>query len=139
MEEKIRLINADCYTAIKDIPDKSIDLVYIDVPYQFEQGGGGGAFGTKKRPYRKEILLSDNTEKLGALKAKVEKYKRLMAEAKSQEEYNKWHSYCGNEQKKIAYLGIDNGFDFAILDDLCRVMKNIYIYIYGAARNRYIL
>ena len=30
-----------CYDLIKDIPDKSIDLVYIDIPYLYQQGGSG--------------------------------------------------------------------------------------------------
>jgi len=125
----IQLINDDCYKAIKDIPDKSIDLVYIDVPYQFEQGGWGGAFGTKKRPYRKEILLSDNTEKLEKLKEREKYYRQKMATAKTQSEYEKWHSQNSNVLKKINYLGIDNGFDLGILDELVRVMKYIYIYM----------
>ena len=29
----------DCYELIKQIPDKSIDLVYIDIPYLFNSGG----------------------------------------------------------------------------------------------------
>ena len=135
----IKLINDDCYKAIKDIPDKSIDLVYIDVPYQFEQGVWGGAFGAKKRPYRKEILLSDNTEKLEKLKEKEKEYRQKMATAKTQSEYEKWHSQNSNVLKKINYLGIDNGFDLGILDELVRVMKNIYIYIYGVQRNRFTL
>ena len=35
------IYNVDCYKAIKEIPDKSIDLVYIDIPYLIESGGGG--------------------------------------------------------------------------------------------------
>ena len=35
------IYNVDCYEAIKKIPDKSIDLVYIDIPYFIESGGGG--------------------------------------------------------------------------------------------------
>ena len=31
----------NCYELIKEIPDKSIDLVYIDIPYLFESGGNG--------------------------------------------------------------------------------------------------
>lgn len=45
---------ADCYEAIKDIPDKSIDLVYCDIPYDIEDNGGGGAFGEKGRSYHIE-------------------------------------------------------------------------------------
>ena len=32
--------NEDCYKAIKDIPDKSIDMCYIDPPYSYEKGFG---------------------------------------------------------------------------------------------------
>lgn len=38
----------DAYKAIKEIPDKSVDLVYTDVPYDIEDNGGGGASGRKK-------------------------------------------------------------------------------------------
>ena len=33
----------DCYKLIKEIPDKSIDLIYTDIPYDFVGNGGGGA------------------------------------------------------------------------------------------------
>ena len=35
------IYNEDCYTGIKEIPDKSIDLVYIDIPYYIEAGAAG--------------------------------------------------------------------------------------------------
>ena len=35
------IYNEDCYKAIKDIPDNSIDLVYIDIPYLYQSGGKG--------------------------------------------------------------------------------------------------
>jgi len=38
----------DCHKIIKQIPDKSIDLVYIDIPYLFEKGGSGSS-GLAKR------------------------------------------------------------------------------------------
>lgn len=31
--------NVDCYKAIKDIPDKSIDCIYTDIPYLYDSGG----------------------------------------------------------------------------------------------------
>ena len=31
----------DCYKAIKKIPDHSIDCIYTDIPYLFQQGGAG--------------------------------------------------------------------------------------------------
>lgn len=36
-----RIYCTDCYEAIKDIPDRSIDLVLIDPPYQIESLTGG--------------------------------------------------------------------------------------------------
>lgn len=35
------IIHCDCYEMIKNIPDKSIDCVYIDVPYFYQSGGKG--------------------------------------------------------------------------------------------------
>lgn len=37
----IELYNGDCYEYIKKIPDKSIDLVVTDPPYNFGSKGGG--------------------------------------------------------------------------------------------------
>lgn len=34
---------ADCYEAIKKIPDKSIDCIYTDIPYLYHIGGGGSS------------------------------------------------------------------------------------------------
>ena len=31
----------DSYELIKQIPDKSVDLVYIDIPYELSYSGGG--------------------------------------------------------------------------------------------------
>lgn len=94
----------DSYQLIKTIPDKSIDLVYIDIPYDFEGNGGGGAFGSKKRDYHKEyekVSVNTNISSLSKRKAR-----------------------SNDEMKNIAY-----GIDFTILDELCRTMKYIYIYM----------
>lgn len=41
-EDMINTIQlGDCYELIKNIPDKSIDCVYVDVPYLMKQGGAG--------------------------------------------------------------------------------------------------
>lgn len=31
----------DSYKAIKDLPDKSVDCIYTDIPYLYESGGKG--------------------------------------------------------------------------------------------------
>lgn len=74
------------YELIKDIPDKSIDLVVIDPPYliQDNQSRRTGMF--KER----EILYTDTIEDKDLI----------------------------------------NNIDLSILDELCRVLKKIYIYIW---------
>lgn len=49
----IQLGNA--YEMLKEIPDKSIDLVIIDPPYEYTTGGGGGCFGSKNKKHFEEI------------------------------------------------------------------------------------
>ena len=41
------IYNEDCYEAIKNIPDKSIDLIVTDPPYEIYANGGGGSFGVE--------------------------------------------------------------------------------------------
>lgn len=54
------LRQGDCLELLKDIPDKSIDLVIIDPPYEIKAGDSGGAFGKDKRNYHKQVkTLSD--------------------------------------------------------------------------------
>lgn len=91
-EEMINTIQlGNCYELIKDIPDKSIDLVYIDIPYLIGQGG--------------------KEEKKSALANKIKN--QVYGELK----------------------GIISGIDYSILDELCRVMKHIYIY--GVVKTKY--
>ena len=59
----MELLLGDCLKLLKDIPDKSIDLVIIDPPYDFMSNhysfgttySGAGAFGTLNRTYHKEL------------------------------------------------------------------------------------
>lgn len=78
------IYNEDCYKAIKEIPDKSIDLVYIDIPYLIESGGTGNSEVAKR-------IHKLNYETLA---------------------------------------NIRDGIDYSIFDELCRVMKHIFIYVW---------
>ena len=85
-EEMINTIQlGDCYELIKNIPDKSIDLIYIDIPYMIVSGGCGSG------------LLKNETR---------------------------------NKTYKETIGKFSNDIDYSILDDLCRVMNHIYIYIW---------
>lgn len=74
----------DCLELLKDIPDKSVDLVIIDPPYLKTKNNGyhyrgGGAFGTDKRDYHNQL---NDTELLNGfdfsiLDVLVDKMKRI--------------------------------------------------------------
>ena len=103
----------DAYELIKQIPDKSVDLIYTDIPYAFTGNGlvnGGGAFGTKKRNYHDEYAkVGENTSRIA-----------------------KAVSSSSSSLQEISY-----GIDYSILDQFVRVLK--YIYIYGVVKSKYFL
>ena len=74
----------DCYDLIKQIPDKSVDLIYTDIPYLIEDGGCS----------KSELSL---------------RIRRV---------------------QKQEIEDIRHSIDYSIFDELCRVMKYIYIYIW---------
>ena len=83
--ERNNIYLGDCYELIKDIPDKSIDLIITDPPYLIENMYGGGVMKERNDTgYAKEIVEEN----------------------------------------------LDGGIDFKILDEWCRVMKKINIYIW---------
>ena len=133
------IYNEDCYSGIKKIPDKSIDLVYIDIPYLIENGGG-----TKKSSVAKSIMktfgeLRGDGEKIAALEKQAKELKEKMDTTKDKKEYEKWHSQRASVLNKINLCKSDitSGIDYKLFDELERVMKNIYIYIYGVAKSKY--
>ena len=54
----IDLLHGDCYELIKQIPDNSIDLVYVDIPYLYRNGGKGRS-ALSARMTNKKKFLSD--------------------------------------------------------------------------------
>ena len=49
----------DCYKAIKELPDNSINCIYTDIPYLFDQGGSGNSrIALQVKKMKKE--LEDN-------------------------------------------------------------------------------
>lgn len=49
----------DSYKAIKDIPDKSVDCIYTDIPYLFDEGGAGKSDLGLRLAKRKATELKD--------------------------------------------------------------------------------
>lgn len=108
-EDMINTIQlGDCYELIKNIPDKSIDLVYIDIPYLFKAHGGGTSQLAKRSAKNRSELVGI-------------KYDESKTTAENMRNAN--HS-------KGNIKDITSGIDYSILDELCRVMKNVYIYIW---------
>lgn len=101
----------DSYKLIKTIPDKSIDLIITDPPYKFIDGGGGGAFGSKKRNYHQEY--TSLYKQIGNTK----ETERIRIKANSQRIANNLRF-------------ISKGFDISLLDEFCRILKKINIYIW---------
>lgn len=79
-EDMINTIQlGDCYELIKNIPDKSIDLVIIDPPYELETHGGGHSQLAKqiqnqhKELYEKKLHIGIKNELLEELCKKMKK------------------------------------------------------------------
>lgn len=105
--ETDKILLGDAYELIKSIPDKSVDLIVTDPPYEIVDGGSAGCFGAEKRSYHKEY--SD----LGCFEHASERVTKNRAGSK---EHN-----CV-------------GFDYSLLDELDRTMKRINIYIWCSKR-----
>ena len=115
----IELLNEDCYEAIKKIPDKSVDLIYTDIPYDFEGNGGGGAFGSKKRDYHNEY------EKLSERKQNSRINEAFLKNMSKDTNLSLRQAKNNDTLAHIAF-----GIDYAILDEFVRVLKKINIYIW---------
>lgn len=98
----------DSYELIKGIPDKSVDVIVTDPPYEIVGGGSGGCFGVEHRDYHHEYkTLSTDEHKREGLRI-IENTRRV-----------KENLNC-----------VCAGFDYSLLDELDRVMKKINIYIW---------
>ena len=47
--------NMDCLEGLRSLPDKCVDLIVTDPPYEFNDTRGGGTFGSKHRTYHAEL------------------------------------------------------------------------------------
>lgn len=109
------IVLGDSYELIKDIPDNSIDLIVIDPPYDFNMGGGGGSFGTKQRNYHNEYLS-------------------LYHQTGTTKDTERIRINANKSKQRESYRFISKGFDLDLLDEFCRILKTINIYIYGVVK-----
>lgn len=135
--ETNKIYLGDAYKLIKEIPDKSIDLIYTDIPYLIERNGNCGSSPLGQRLNKREDELKGRRERL---QKEIDELKEKMDNAKTKEEYEKWHSQRGNKLNRLNLLtdqDITKGIDYAILDEFVRVMKHIYIYIWCSKEQIY--
>lgn len=109
------IYNVDCYEALKDLPDKSIDLIYVDIPYLHDSHGAGKG-ELAKRKTKNDIELK------GCIKI-YEENKNIENNEAIRIAKNMKNSY-----KDI--IDITEGIDYKILDDFVRIMKKIHIFIW---------
>lgn len=106
----------DSYKAIKEIPDKSIDCVYVDIPYLYNQGGSGGTGDLGDRVVKKRLEL------MGCADVYLENKDTPRGEA---------FRIAKNKRKQfLDIVSIEDGIDYSIFDDFVRIMKKINCFIW---------
>lgn len=144
----------DAYELIKQIPDKSIDLIVTDPPYEFIPGGSGHSdLGQRKRTNANDIYSLDTklTKKSivtggGCFGTKQRDYYSEFSETNVTKERQKYLDYVAehgkdkeSERLRIKANGVDNtnnirfiseGISNDILKEFVRVMKKGNIYIF---------
>ena len=109
------VILGDSYEVIKDIPDKSIDCIYTDIPYLYNQGGSGtSSLGERTAKKRLELMgLEQNyLDNKGKSRGEALKIAKNVKKA------------------NMEITSIEDGIDYKIFDDMVRVMKKINIFIW---------
>ena len=105
----------DCYKAIKEIPDKSIDCIYTDIPYLYNQGGGGNSdLGERTAKKRLEFLGAGSKY----LENKATTRSEALRIAKN------------TAKKHLDFISIEDGINYDILNEFVRVMKKVNCFIW---------
>lgn len=78
MQEPIRLYNDDCLNVLKALPDKSIDLIVTDPPYQIDNTKAGGKSLLAKSIQQMNDEIRDNNLTKGFNLSVLDELARLM-------------------------------------------------------------
>lgn len=105
----------DCYELIKQIPDKSIDLIYTDIPYLFANHGAGKSELATRLTNREKYLMGVN-----------DKYENAKGTSNS-ENLRIWK---GIVKSSLNVISIEDGIDYSIFDEYMRVMKKMNLFIW---------
>ena len=106
----------DCYELIKNIPDKSVDCIYVDVPYLMVSGGAG----------QSEISQRSAKNKMELLGVGKEFNPNLRPAENLRIAKNKI-----NQRSELNNSNITSGFDYKkFIDEAFRVMKKCNLFIW---------
>lgn len=109
------VICGNSYELIKQLPDKCVDLIYTDIPYLYNQGGSGSSeLGQRTAKKRLELMgMSDvyETHKCSTRGEALRIAKNI-------------------KKTSLDVTSIEDGIDYAILDEFVRVMKKINCFIW---------
>ena len=116
-EDMINTIQlGDCYELFKYIPDKSIDCIYVDVPYLMVSGGAGTSEISKRSAKNKMELLG-----VGKLYDSNKKPSENLRIANNKK----------NQRTELNNSNITSGFDYKkFIEESFRVMKKCNMFIW---------
>lgn len=126
-EEMINTIQlGNCYELIKQIPDKSIDCVYVDVPYLYTLGGTGAS-----------DLCNDTVKHKMELMGLGKYYNKNLTPQENMKIVYKFNeakriaNNNNNNGKELRNSDITTGFDYkTFIDEAFRVMKKCNLFIW---------
>lgn len=112
------IYNVDCYEAIKNIPDKSIDCIYVDVPYKFVDNGAGNTDIAIRATKRQMELMGIDSKTYDYSKKPAENLRIA-------------RNKINNNNNELIRSNLINGFDYkTFLDESKRVLKKINMFIW---------
>lgn len=105
----------DCYKKIKELPDKSIDCIYTDIPYLYNAGGSGKSpLGERTAKKRLELMGCSQVYQENKCTSRGE----ALRIAKNKKKQN------------LDIVSIEDGIDYSILNEFVRIMKKVNCFIW---------
>lgn len=127
----------NAYELIKSVKDKSIDIIYTDIPYLIS-GGGGKKDGLGARITKSQTELG-NKVCLEKTKQKIAELDKQLATITDPIEHERLRVIKNNYKNTLNLKKADivDGIDYSILDDFVRIQPYIYIYIWCSKEQIY--
>lgn len=123
------IYNVDCYQAIKELPDKCIDLVIIDPPYEFVMGGNSSSSLGQRKYNQKKAIYELDTDLTKRKVGTGYSSGGGCFETKKRNYHSEIQDTDVNKDKDITHFE-SKGITNEILDELVRVLKKVNIYIF---------